>query len=245
MTLDVVAQWVAFGVFSFIAVSGGLGMTTTMSMFRSGTFLMASFVGVAGLFLLLSADLLGMLQVMMYLGGMLVMILFMLRFSHDPGGDMMASMMALPFVERAFSAGLKRPGMQQQQQQQHGGHGGMQHEDMSMFTPAKRLAFGLSLLVGAGLITVLVLSRPWPTVDDLPPPDSASRVGHLLMGKYMIAFEGAGLLILLGIFGGVYLSRPGRFPDATGRRELQAAVDDQPAPVDEDTLAPTRARSRS
>lgn len=44
-------------------------MTMTMSMFRSGVFLMASFIGVAGLFILLSADLIGLLQVMMYVGG--------------------------------------------------------------------------------------------------------------------------------------------------------------------------------
>ena len=42
---------------------------------------------------------------MMYIGGMLVMILFMALFSHDPGGDMMAGM-DLPLVEKFFSLGL-------------------------------------------------------------------------------------------------------------------------------------------
>ncbi len=76
----------AFGVLAFVAVAGALGMTTTMSMFRSGIFLMASFIGVAGLFILLSADLIGLLQVMMYIGGFLIMILFMVLVMHDPGG---------------------------------------------------------------------------------------------------------------------------------------------------------------
>ena len=39
---------IAFTVSAFIAIVGALGMTTTMSMFRSGIFLMASFIGVAG-----------------------------------------------------------------------------------------------------------------------------------------------------------------------------------------------------
>ena len=55
-------QWIAFVVFGLIALAGALGMATTMSMFRSGIFLMASFMGVAGLFILLLADLLGFLQ---------------------------------------------------------------------------------------------------------------------------------------------------------------------------------------
>ncbi len=105
MNLGEFAQIFAFAVFAFISVAGALGMTTTMSMFRSGIFLMASFIGVAGLFILLMADLLGMLQIMMYIGGMLVMILFMVLFSNDPGGDMMATM-KLPLIEKLFSLGL-------------------------------------------------------------------------------------------------------------------------------------------
>ncbi|WP_415790132.1 NADH-quinone oxidoreductase subunit J, partial [Deinococcus saxicola] len=103
-------------------------MTTTMSMFRSGIFLMASFIGVAGLFILLSADLIGLLQIMMYIGGMLVMILFMLLFSMDPGGAMMAGMDMSP-VERLFSRGLKPTG----DSDGHQGHdmAGMGHGDAS------------------------------------------------------------------------------------------------------------------
>jgi len=60
-----------------------------MSMVRSGIFLMVAFSALAGLFLLLSADMLASMQLMMYIGGMLVMILFMVKMSMDPGGSMM------------------------------------------------------------------------------------------------------------------------------------------------------------
>src|SRR5680860_550310 len=105
MSLGEMAEWFAFLVLALISLAGALGMATTMSMFRSGIFLMASFIGVAGLFILLSADLLGLLQIMMYIGGMLVMILFMVLFSMDPGGAMMADM-KMSLVERFFSLGL-------------------------------------------------------------------------------------------------------------------------------------------
>ncbi len=107
MSAPGIAEMIAFGLSAFITVAGALGMATTMSMFRSGIFLMASFMGAAGLFILLSADLLGVLQIMMYIGGMLIMILFMVLFMPDPGGAMMADMpgMMTP-IEKFFSLGL-------------------------------------------------------------------------------------------------------------------------------------------
>lgn len=233
MTLTPIVQIVVFAAFAGIAVAGALGMTTTMSMFRSGIFLMASFIGVGGLFILLSADLLAWLQIMMYIGGMLVMILFMILFSHDPGGRMMAQMPEMAPLERWFSRGLAEPPKRSEHGSGHERHAmAMDMSDMSMTTPIKRPA-----VVIAGVFTAmmcgLILSRaPWPIASTLPNEDSPAMIGDLLMGKYMLAFEGAGVLILLGIFAAVFLSRPGQRPDAPDREALSAAVDAPPAPID-------------
>lgn len=252
-------QWAAFGIFAFISMAGALGMATTMSMFRSGIFLMVSFIGVAGLFILLLADLLALLQIMMYIGGMLVMILFMLLFSGDPGGAMMSTHMRLRGPEWFFSLGLARspsgadgnndndsPDKEEDKRDQaRDGHEeeGEKKEsngdnDMSMFTPAKRGAAGLALGIGVLLIALLLWRPHWAVVAQMPDQDSPRRIGHLLMDKYMIAFEGAGLLILLGIFGAVLLQRPGKYPDSAHREELQAAVEETPAPVKTDPIKP-------
>ncbi|MCL4401733.1 MAG: NADH-quinone oxidoreductase subunit J [Acidobacteria bacterium] len=242
MELAPAAQIFAFAVLAIIAVAGALGMATTMSMFRSGIFLMASFIGVAGLFILLMADLLGMLQIMMYIGGMLVMILFMVLFSDDPGGQMMVGMMKrgtmkMSRIEMLFSRGISPD----RGSENMGGEGHMEHGEMSgmsMFTPIKKQAAVLALLAAALLIG-LILARPaWPVVDRLPDQNSPGQIGTLLMGKYMIAFEGAGLLILLGIFASVMISRPAEYPDPSDRERLQAAVAENPAPVEPDTIQP-------
>lgn len=257
------AQWIAFIAFALIAIGGALGMTTTMSMFRSGIFLMASFIGVAGLFILLSADLIGLLQVMMYVGGMLVMILFMVLFMHDPGGSMMAGMDMSP-VENFFSRGIKpmdmemddgdggehphhkesaQPGMHPDggEDDKHGG-GGEGGMDMSMTTPVKKHAAVLAIVVGCVLVALLLLRPSWPISAATLDPASAEQIGTLLMGKYMMAFEGAGLLILTGIFGAVLLARPGRHPgDAS--REAHVAVDEDPAPITDDPLKPLDPKS--
>ncbi len=281
-----IVEIVAFALSAFIAVAGALGMATTMSMFRSAIFLMASFMGVAGLFILLSADLLGLLQIMMYIGGMLVMVLFMVLFMPDPGGAMMAAMpdMMIP-VERLFSLGLKQknpaggppeaghvPPAHESHGEDGGAHGphehhhsidhrhngdedrhhnhndetdggdqqtmsGMDMSDMSMVTPVRQWAALLAIATGCVLIALLLLRPSWPVSSAVPDPRSARQIGSLLMDKYMIGFEGAGFLILISIFGAVFISGSGQHP---GRRDrdARAAAAGAPPKIEGDALEP-------
>jgi NADH-quinone oxidoreductase subunit J len=118
-----------------------------------------------------------------------------------------------------------------------GDMGGMDMGDMSMTTPIKRLAAVAGVVTGALLVAMLLLRPAWPVVSATPDPHSAEQVGTLLMGKYMMAFEGAGLLILVGIFGAVLMSRSRRSPDEV-RREAYTAVDGPPPPVDDAPFGP-------
>ena len=86
---------IAWGIFlalSLVSLMTAAGMLLTMSMYRAGLALMASFIALAGLFILLDADLLAAIQIMMNVGGMLVMVLFMVMIMIDPGGEMMWDM---------------------------------------------------------------------------------------------------------------------------------------------------------
>src|SRR6266568_8478914 len=85
-------EWGIFLALSAVAIITAAGMIITMSMYRAGLALMASFVALAGLFILLNADLLAAIQIMMNVGGMLVMVLFMVMIMMDPGGEMMWGM---------------------------------------------------------------------------------------------------------------------------------------------------------
>lgn len=87
-----IIEWVIFIALSAAAVTTAAGMILTMSMYRAGLALMASFVALAGLFILLDADLMAAIQIMMNVGGMLVMVLFMVMMMMDPGGEMMWGM---------------------------------------------------------------------------------------------------------------------------------------------------------
>jgi NADH-quinone oxidoreductase subunit J len=119
-------EWVIFLALSAIAIFTAAGMILTMSMYRAGLALMASFVALAGLFILLNADLLAAIQIMMNVGGMLVMVLFMVMIMMDPGGEMMWSMKRNMHIRGlgAFSMSMPRgkpsegeaPGEKEQQE---------------------------------------------------------------------------------------------------------------------------------
>jgi NADH-quinone oxidoreductase subunit J len=87
-----ILAWAIFLALSLVAIVMAASMILTMSMYRAGLALMASFVALAGLFILLDADLLAAIQIMMNVGGMLIMVLFMVMIMMDPGGEMMWDM---------------------------------------------------------------------------------------------------------------------------------------------------------
>ena len=69
-------EGLAFGLFAFLTLGGGLTCVFERSVVRSAFSLLATFSGTAGLFLLLGADFLAMAQILIYVGGILVLILF-------------------------------------------------------------------------------------------------------------------------------------------------------------------------
>ena len=70
------AQGLAFGLFAVMTIGGGLVCVWERSVVRSAFALMSTFLGVAGLFVLLESDFLAMAQILIYVGGILALILF-------------------------------------------------------------------------------------------------------------------------------------------------------------------------
>lgn len=70
------AMGLAFAFFSALTLGGSLVCIWERSVVRSAFSLMATFSGVAGLFLLLGSDFLSMAQILIYVGGILALLLF-------------------------------------------------------------------------------------------------------------------------------------------------------------------------
>ena len=73
---------VVFIILSAVALVGALGVVTNRNIFRAALFLVLSFVGVAGLYILLSAELLAMIQILVYVGAISILIVFAVMLSH-------------------------------------------------------------------------------------------------------------------------------------------------------------------
>ncbi len=69
-------EGLAFALFAGLTLGGGVMCIWERSVVRSAFALMATFMGVAGLFVLLEADFLAMAQILIYVGGILALLLF-------------------------------------------------------------------------------------------------------------------------------------------------------------------------
>ena len=76
-------QQVVFIILSAIALIGALGVVLNRRLFRSALFLVLSFVGVAGFYILLEVELLAMIQLLVYVGAIAILIIFAIMLSRQ------------------------------------------------------------------------------------------------------------------------------------------------------------------
>ena len=69
-------QWIAFAILSILVLGGGLLVVTDRNLFHGALWLLVSLFGVAGLFVMLSAPFLAAVQVLVYMGAIVILIIF-------------------------------------------------------------------------------------------------------------------------------------------------------------------------
>jgi len=157
---------VIFSVFILMTIIPSFWVALSSNIVHAAFSLLFTFFGIAGLYVLLGADFIGVVQVIIYIGGILVLIIF---------GVMMTQR------GKVLSLSVQLPGR----------------------------IFGaiLSAVILAALFLAVTRSL-WP----LEPsgrefgPTSAA-IGDLLLGKYLIPFEAASLLLLLALVGALLIVR--------------------------------------
>ena len=75
MEVDMV-QTVVFLICSLVTLGAALAVVTSKNLFHSALFLVLSFVGVAGLYVLLEAPFLAAVQILIYVGAIAILIVF-------------------------------------------------------------------------------------------------------------------------------------------------------------------------
>ena len=122
-----VVQNVAFGVMALAMVAAALRMVTTRNVVHAALYLVVVLAGVAGMFILLGAEFVGVTQVLVYIGAIVVLFLFGIMltkgsFGEDDGvtgerrlvaglvGLLVFGVMAAALVESFEDAELSRSG---------------------------------------------------------------------------------------------------------------------------------------
>jgi NADH-quinone oxidoreductase subunit J len=80
-------EQIAFVVIAATMLVSAFGVVAARTVFVSALWLVLSFVGVAGLYVLLGAGFLAMIQLLVYVGAISVLILFVIMLTRDVMGD--------------------------------------------------------------------------------------------------------------------------------------------------------------
>jgi NADH-quinone oxidoreductase subunit J len=76
MQTSELVQWLAFIILSLLTLGGGILVVADRNLFHGALWLLVSLFGVAGLFVMLSAPFLAAVQVLVYMGAIVILIIF-------------------------------------------------------------------------------------------------------------------------------------------------------------------------
>lgn len=157
---------VAFWMLAAVTIAGALGVIASRNLLHAIFFLIVSFLGMAGLFVTLSADFIAVAQVLIYAGAISVLLVF--------------AVMLTPLVSRDNGNSL-------------------------YIAPGSLAGLGF-----AALVVFVALDADWAQLrgDALAArsfPDTVATIGDLLVGRYVLAFEVASVLLLFALLGAIVL----------------------------------------
>lgn len=163
-----------------LTIGGAIAVVVTKNIMHSCIFLLASLIGIAGLYATLGADFVAVTQIMVYVGGIVILMLFAVMLT---GGK--------DFVSRAQNLLGLAPAMGNKWTFAVGGLVG--------------LVFMLTNITLIGnLLKVTNSQRTFG--DDFP--STVSQIGHLLVKEHVLAFELSSVLLLGALVGAAIIARP-------------------------------------
>ncbi len=190
------AYAIAFFACAGLAVLGAVWVAILPNIVRSAFALLATFVGVAGLYVLLAADLVAIVQVMVYVGGILVLMLFAVMLtaridaanvSNRSFGAAAAAALVLPAVAILVLAVLGAP---LPERAPAAAEPTTAVIGAALLGPYVLPFEAVSLLLLAALLGAVTLSRGWGTLSRTP-VSARARGGAGAPAPDLAAVEGA------------------------------------------------------
>jgi NADH:ubiquinone oxidoreductase subunit 6 (subunit J) len=161
-----VSETLTFFALALLTLFPAVLVVTAKNIFHAGLWLIPTLLGVAGIFLTLGAEFLAAIQILVYVGGIMVLLLFAILLTRgiaDPEARVHNRQTIWAFL---FTLAL-----------------------LAMLLLGMKGEFGL-------------------TVSALPLQNgSTERMGELLLGRYLLPFEIASLILLAAIIGAIALAK--------------------------------------
>lgn len=164
---------------ALLTLGCALGVAITKNIMHSCIFLLGSLIGIAGLYATLGADFVAVTQIMVYVGGVVILMLFAVMLT---GGK--------DFVSRAQNLLGLAPAM-----------GNKWTYGVGLFVGA------VFLLTNVSLIMNVIDSYPAINIGN-EFPWAASHIGYLLVKEHVLAFELSSVLLLGALVGAAIIARP-------------------------------------
>jgi NADH-quinone oxidoreductase subunit J len=159
------AQTVVFWLFAVLTVGSAAVVVLARSLIYSAFSLLVTFFGVAGLYVLLGADFLAATQLLIYVGGILVLLLFGVMLTH-----------------KLYDLDLR--------------------SEVTQFSSGVMVALGLF-----AILAHMALNTTWSVGNGRAPAPTTAEIGALFMGRYLMPFEAASILLLVALMGAAMIVR--------------------------------------
>ncbi len=196
---------IAFWVASVMAIGAALLVVTLSNVFRAAVALTGSFLGVACIFFLLSAEFIGVVQILVYVGAISILIAFAVLMLHDvrQGSRPSRGRVLAATVSALFLASIAFVGYNTDWSSV---------DDLSNENAIAGLAgtFSEREIEGeTGPVRIVEkATADDPQVQTGVLVDSTGAIGALLIDEFVLPFETLGLIIIATLIGGLVLMRP-------------------------------------
>jgi NADH-quinone oxidoreductase subunit J len=165
---------------ALLTIMGAAGVVVVKNIMHACVYLLVSLIGVAGLYVTLGADFVGAVQLVVYVGGVVILMLFAVMLT---GGDKADFFNKFGF-EKTSAMGT-----------------------MKTYLVAGFTALVFFLSVGK-IIFEMVKVKPLKEVG--PYATTVENLGQLLLTDHVLAFEVSSVLLLGALIGAAIIARPKR-----------------------------------
>jgi NADH:ubiquinone oxidoreductase subunit 6 (subunit J) len=189
------ATQAVFIVMTLVTLGGAIGVVTARTVFVSALWLILSFLGVAGMYVLLGAGFLAVIQILIYIGAISVLILFAVMLTHESmeprerfnGQWALGFMLALSIFGALMIVGYSA-------------NWPLSHAQLP---PSGGVA--ISAEAAASVPGVIKTTEAGAPVFRLP--DQVVMLGRALMIEHFLAFEIISLILLVALVGAIVVAR--------------------------------------